>query len=185
MLLKWSEWPSIDGFLLFQFSLFFTWLTVEWTIFHNCEVSCSRWYYSEVVNLIFQECRLTCHLEPGFPLKSQDKNSELLQDFLGPEIPKNQHLFLYRLGPRPVNLTAKQDTAKLKMQCQCNTSLSIATTVATALLNIKMQMILQQTQMRPDLRYWRYINHLLTYLPTYKLYTWNWTFNSRSCFAGA
>jgi len=35
-----------------------------------------------------------------------------------------------------VNLTAKQNTAKLKMQCQSNTSLSVATTVATALLNI-------------------------------------------------
>ena len=35
-----------------------------------------------------------------------------------------------------MNLTAKQDTAKLKMQCQCNTSLSIATTIIITLLNI-------------------------------------------------
>ena len=36
-----------------------------------------------------------------------------IHDFSGPEIVKNQHLFLYSFGPRPVNLTAKQDNAKL------------------------------------------------------------------------
>jgi len=51
-------------------------------------------------------------------------------------MPKNQHLLLYLLGPRPMKLIVKQDTAKLKMQCQCNTSLSVATTIARALLNI-------------------------------------------------
>jgi len=35
-----------------------------------------------------------------------------------------------------MNLIAEQDTVKLKMQRQCNTPLSIATTIATALLNM-------------------------------------------------
>jgi len=43
-----------------------------------------------------------------------------------------------RLGATPSGLTSAhlQDIAKQKMQCQCNISLSIATTIATNLLNI-------------------------------------------------
>ena len=68
-----------------------------------------------------------------FPLKSQTKNSGPFQDFSGNELPKNQH----RFRAQPMNLIAKQEIVKLKMQCQCNTSfLSIATTIAIALLNI-------------------------------------------------
>ena len=70
---------------------------------------------------------------------SQGSHSNLrikIQDFSGPEISKNQHQFLYCFGPRPMNLIAKQDIAKPKMQCQCNTSMSIATSITIALLNI-------------------------------------------------
>jgi len=54
----------------------------------------------------------------------------------GLEIPKNQHLFLYRFGRAwTYEFDSKTGHWKLKMQRQWNTSSSIATTIAIALLN--------------------------------------------------
>ena len=44
-----------------------------------------------------------------FPLKSQDKNSELFRTWDS----EKQHVFLYHFGLRLMNLTVKQDNAKL------------------------------------------------------------------------
>ena len=55
-----------------------------------------------------------------------------IQDFSGPNIPNNQHIFLHRFKPRPTSLTPKQDTVKL----HAITLLSMMTnTNVTVLLN--------------------------------------------------
>jgi len=78
---------------------------------HNCSTIKAKNATSVNVN-----CWYWLLIVTGFPLKSQDTNSGLFQNLSGPEIPKNQYLFLYRFGPWPMNLTAKQDILKLKMQ---------------------------------------------------------------------
>jgi len=91
---------------------------MQWNVWSKCLFSPSvrNSYTCSTASIRFSNIHSPTKPFSGLPLKSQDKNSQLLQNFSGPEIPKNQHPFLYRFWPWPMNLVAKQDIAKLEMQ---------------------------------------------------------------------
>jgi len=75
-------------------------------------------------------------IKARFPLKSQDKNSGLFQDFSGPEIPKHQHLFFLPFLALTYEFDSKTRHCETKNAMPMQYFFAIATTIAIALLNI-------------------------------------------------